>query len=83
MRSKIQPTFTVLLALQVIVLISQWSGVGATSPNVAMAQIADSGAQRAQIIEQLKLVNENLDKMSNLFAGGKLQVHVADSDEKK
>ena len=57
MRSKMQPTFTVLLALQVVVLIGQWSGIGSNSPNAAMAQIADSGAQRAQIIEQLKLVN--------------------------
>ena len=82
MRSKAQPTFTLLVALQVLILISQWTGIG--SPQKAsMAQIPDSGAQRAEIIEQLKLINANLDKIGAYLSGGKLQVHLADSDEKK
>ena len=48
-----------------------------------MAQIPDSGAQRAEIIDQLKLINANLDKIGSCLSGGKLQVQLANSDEKK
>ena len=48
-----------------------------------MAQIPDAGAQRIEIIEQLKSLNSKLDKIGDLLAGGKLQVRAAAPDEKK
>jgi hypothetical protein len=83
-RSKIQPTLTLLVALQLVIVIGQWTGVGSVlTPQAAMAQIPDSGAQRAEIINELKLINANLDKIGTCLSDGKLQVHLADSDEKK
>jgi hypothetical protein len=49
----------------------------------AMAQIPDAGAQRDQMIEQMKSTNEKLDKLLALLSGGDLQVKVAKPDENK
>jgi hypothetical protein len=62
---------TLIVALQLLILMGQW--FGNNTPTPAMAQIADSGAQRAQIIEQLKSVNEKLDQIIKLLPPGKPQ----------
>jgi hypothetical protein len=74
-------TATLLVALQILILMGQWFGGG--SPTPAMAQVADSGAQRLQMIEQLKDINAKLDQLVTLLGNGKLQVTLSDSDEKK
>jgi hypothetical protein len=70
-----------LVGLQVLILMGQWFGNNSQQP--AMAQIADSGAQRAQIIEQLKDINGKLDQLLQVLGDGKLQVSLSDSDDKK
>jgi len=74
-------TATLLVGLQILILMGQWFGGG--SPTPAMAQIADSGAQRSQMIEQLKDINDKLDQLIKVLGDGKLQVRLRDSDEKK
>ena len=74
-------TFTLLVGLQLLILMGQWFGSGAPQP--AMAQIADSGAQRAQMIEQLKDIDGKLDQLVQLLGSGKVQVSLTDSDDKK
>ncbi len=70
---------TVVVALQVFTLMTQW-GVGpAAQP--ARAQIPDAGEQRVQMIEQMKATNEKLDKLLDLLKGGALQVKLAKPDE--
>jgi hypothetical protein len=74
-------TTALIVAMQVLILMGQW--FGNNSPQRAMAQIADSGAQRAQMIEQLKDINTKLDQLIQLLSTGKLQVPAGDSDDKK
>ena len=74
-------TITLIVGLQLLILMGQW--FGNNSPQPAMAQIADSGAQRLQIIEQLKDINGKLDQLLQLLGDGKLQVTLSDSDDKK
>jgi hypothetical protein len=74
-------TVTLIVALQILILMGQWLGSG--SPQPAMAQIADSGAQRAQMIEQLKDINGKLDQLVQVLSTGKVQVTLSDSDDKK
>jgi hypothetical protein len=74
-------TTTFLVGLQILILMGQWFGNGAPTP--ALAQIADSGAQRSQMIQQLKDINDKLDLLVKVLGDGKLQVSLRDSDEKK
>ena len=74
-----------ILVLQIVTILNQWFG-GPISR--AQAQIPDAGAQRLQIIEQLKAVNDRLkdindklDKLTGIFQSGKLQVQIAKPDD--
>ena len=69
-----------VVVLQAMILIGQWL---APSLPMAHAQIPDSGAQLQVIIEQSKATNARLDKIISILEDGKLQVHVAKSDEDK
>ena len=74
-----------VLVLQVVIVLNQWLG----SPiNRAEGQIPDSGAQRDEMINQLKTANDTmkgiddkLDKMESVLESGKLQVVVAKPDD--
>jgi hypothetical protein len=70
-------TVTVLIGLQIVILMGQWFGGG--SPTPAMAQIADSGAQRSQMIEQLKEINGKLDEIVKVLNNGKPPAAPSDS----
>ena len=69
---------TVLAVLLGLQLWTSWT----TSPSVDMATpayaqgIPDAGAQRAQIIDQLKLLNSNTAELKGLLLSGKAQVKV-------
>jgi hypothetical protein len=71
----------VVVALQVLTVLGQWVSPSWTSP--AQAQIPDGGAQRNQIIDELKNVNSKLDRMISVLESGKLQVHADSADAKK
>jgi hypothetical protein len=70
----------VVIVLQCLILVGVWGG-GSILPE-AQAQVPDAGAQRIQMIEQLKQVNAKLDKVAAILESGKLQVSVATPDEK-
>jgi len=87
---------TVMIGLQVLTLAGQYLG----QPSVvapAMAQMPDAGAQRAQIIEELKGIRTDLkaltatnaatasrvDKMAVLLDSGTLQVKSVSPDDNR
>ena len=70
-----------VLVLQGLLLMGQWTGQGPVTP--AHAQIPDAGNQRQAMIEELKTLNQKLDKLVQTLESGKVQVRVGPSDEKK
>jgi hypothetical protein len=71
----------VIVVLQGLILLSQWTGSGPVTP--AWAQIPDSGSQRNELINELKSLNGKVDKLVEVLSSGKLQVQVAKPDEKQ
>jgi hypothetical protein len=71
---------TVVVVLQGLILLGQWLGAPSLlSP--AQAQVPDSGAQRVQIIEELKALNGKTERLISLLESGKLQVRVAGEEK--
>ena len=71
-----------VLILQIATLAGQWLG----SPRMvspAQAQIANPGADRQDMIDQLKSVNNKLDKLIDILQSGKLQVTATSTDDGK
>jgi hypothetical protein len=68
----------IILVLQVLILCGQWFG----GLPQAQAQIPDAGAQRNEIIDNLKDVNAKLDKLVDILQNGVVQVKVARPDDK-
>jgi hypothetical protein len=73
----------VMVVLQGLILLGQWTGGSAPGLPRAEAQIVDPGAQRIQIIDELKKVNDKLDRLVSLLESGKLQVAAPDAEEKR
>ncbi len=73
----------VVIALQGLLLVGQWSGPGSGIVQPAQAQISDPGAQRIQMIDELKSLNTKMDKLIDVLGSGALQVKVKSDDEKK
>jgi hypothetical protein len=71
----------VIVVLQVVTLIGQWVITPGATP--AQAQIPDAGAQRNEVINQLRSTNDKLDKLLMLLSGGNLQVRVVRADDSK
>jgi hypothetical protein len=69
----------IMIAMQILILATFWSNHPYGTP--ASAQIPDSGAQRNQVIEELKTLNGKIDKLVSLLESGKLKVK-ADIPEK-
>jgi len=82
-KNRTQQLLVVMLVMQGLMLAGQWVGPGVSYVQPAMAQVSDPGAQRIQIIDQLKDVNRNLTKLIDLLNSGDLQVKVNKDDEKK
>lgn len=72
---------TVVVALQGMTLLGQWTG-GVNLPN-AQAQVSDPGAQRNAQLDELKSINAKMDKMIGILNSGNLQVRVVNTDEEK
>ena len=62
-----------VLVLQVLTLAGSW---GATYVTDARADIPDPGAQRAAQTEEMKAMNQKLDKLVSLLESGRLKVEV-------
>lgn len=71
----------VIVILQGLILFSQWGGSGPITP--AYAQIPDAGAQRREMVEELKTLNTKMDKLMQMLESGKVQVKATLPEEKK
>ncbi|MCC6238769.1 MAG: hypothetical protein IT448_00495 [Phycisphaerales bacterium] len=71
----------VVVALQSLILLGQWTGLPALSG--AQAQVSDPAAQRIAQIDELKAINVKMEKIIGILEGGNLQVKLANSDEKQ
>lgn len=72
----------VVLVLQALTLAGQWLGSPRILP-AAQAQMANPGADRAEMIDQIKSVNTRLDKLIAILESGKLQVLTTSTDDGK
>lgn len=72
----------IVVVLQGLALLSLWTGHGGVLPQ-AQAQVPDAGAQRIQMIEELRQINGQLDRLHDLLRGGEVQVKVVSTDDKK
>ena len=77
-----QRMLTVIVALQVLGLASQWTGNSTLKP-AAAAEIPDPGARQMQMIDELKQLNSKLGRLNDFLESGKLKVVVPESDQKK
>jgi hypothetical protein len=64
-----------VLVLQVITLAGQWGGKPAYLSD-ARADLPDPGAQRVAQTEELKSMNQKLDRLVSLMESGRLKVEV-------
>jgi hypothetical protein len=61
-----------MLVLQAVILLGQW--VGQPALPRAQAQIPDTGAQRQEMIDQLRMTNSKLDQIISLLQSGNMHV---------
>jgi hypothetical protein len=79
---KTNKLLVMVLVLQGLLLIGQWTG-GGNYLQTVQAQVPDPGARQMQMIEELKSVNTKLDRIASILEGGELQVKVAKTEESK
>lgn len=71
----------VVVVLQALILLGQWTGAGPVTP--AYAQIPDAGSQRASMLEELRSINGKMARVVQILESGKIQVQVSKPDEGK
>lgn len=71
----------VIVVLQGLILLGQWTGSGPVTP--AWAQIPDAAAQRMETVNELKSLNAKVDRLIDLLGSGKVQVQVVKTEEKE
>lgn len=70
---------TVLAILLGAQLYTTWTQTPPMEPVAQAVGIPDEGAQRAAIIDQLKLLNKKTDDLAKLLESGKLRVTVTEA----
>jgi hypothetical protein len=78
---KTNKLLAVVVVLQGLILIGQWTG-GVSLP-AAQAQVPDPANRQLQMIEELRGVNSRLDQVVSILQGGDLQVKVKQTEEEK
>jgi hypothetical protein len=73
---------TVIVALQAMMLIGQWTGGISYLPS-ARAEIPDPAGRQVQMIDTLKSIDGKLDTIVSVLQGGDLQVKVAKTEDNK
>lgn len=66
---------TVLAVLLAAQLWTSWTASPELTRPAAAQGIPDAGAQRKQIVDELKLLNSKMEGLQNLLVSGKVQVH--------
>ena len=78
---KTQKLLVVVIALQGLLLLGQWTGNGyLTSAN---AQVPDPANRQMQMIEELHQLNDKLDSVITILKDGEVNVKVTNPDENK
>ncbi len=67
---------TVIAVLLALHLWTLWTVAPSSLPTVEAAGIPDSGAQRQQMINELKLLNQKAEQIKGLFTTGRARVTV-------
>ena len=80
--TKLSKLLLAVIALQLVTLAGQWLEGPRMLPT-ADAQLANVGADRQAMIDELKRVNQKLDKLTDVLSSGNLQVKVVNPDEHK
>ena len=81
-KSNTQRLLTAVVALQVVTLLSSWTGNSTIKPAVA-GDIPDPGSRQMQMIDELKQINSKLGRLTDFVESGRLKVVVAEPDHKK
>ena len=81
-KSTTQRLLTAVVALQVVTLLSSWTGNSTIKPAVA-GDIPDPGSRQMQMIDELKQLNSKLGRLNDFVESGRLKVVVVESDQKK
>lgn len=77
-----QRLLTAIVALQVVTLVTQWTGNATIRPAVA-GEIPDPGARQMQMVDELKQLNSKVGRLTDFLESGKLKVVVPEPDQKK
>jgi hypothetical protein len=80
---KTQKVLAVIVVLQGLILIGQWTGGSSGVLPTAHAQIPDPANRQMQMIDELKNINGKMDQVISILRDGELQVKVAKSEENK
>jgi len=76
---------TMLTVLAVLLALQLWTTWNAAPVDLAAAAhaqgIPDEGAQRKQIIDELKLVNKKVEELKGLMVSGKVRVTVTNVED--
>jgi hypothetical protein len=80
---KTSKLLVVVIVVQSLLLISQWSHKPTMLESTAYGQIPDAGGQRQQIIDELKTLNGKMDGLMSTLKSGDVQVKTSKPDEKK
>lgn len=85
MQNNTNRLLAVVVVLQGLLLLGQWTGGVSLFERPAQAQvnIPDPGARQLQMIEELKGVNSRMDRMLALMQSGEMKVKTVAADEKK
>jgi hypothetical protein len=84
MRNHTNKFLVAIIALQGMLILGQWSG----QPNTAHAKgettnLPDPGARQLQMIDELKSMNNKLDRLATLVQSGEVTVKVRQEAAKK
>ncbi len=81
---KTSKLLAVIVILQGLILIGQWTGGPSLSnARAADGNVPDPASRQMQMIDELKTLNGKMDKIIGVLEGGDLQVKIANADEAK
>jgi hypothetical protein len=73
----------IIVVLQALILLGQWSGQPALRSAQADTTLPNPGERQMAILDELKTLNGKVDRLIGILQGGDLQVKVAKDDQKK
>jgi hypothetical protein len=81
-KSTTQRLLTAVVALQLVTLLSSWTGNSTIKPAVA-GDLPDPGSRQMQMVDELKQLNSKVGRLNDFLESGHLKVVTPDPDHKK